>query len=249
MIQTSLLTAMESAWLLWLLAVWAALLFGGFAFGTVGEKRTRRMPAWTRLGSSAALMAGAWSWYAFTREAAAGEVMLLVAVGMSSGFAGDVALATVTPMGRAVLLGMAAFGLGHLAYISALLLAGNRLRLDAPGPRWGALACWLLVGLAGWYLLVRRGHRVTTLHTAALGYALLLAMTAGLATGLAMQAHAFVPAALGAALFLLSDLILAAQLFNDAYFPLIGDAIWLTYGPAQALIVYGIGAALAGGVR
>ena len=34
------------------------------------------------------------------------------------------------------------------------------------------------------------------------------------------------------------DLILAAQLFSGLAFPLIGDVIWLTYGPAQALIVY-----------
>jgi hypothetical protein len=52
-----------------------------------------------------------------------------------------------------------------------------------------------------------------------------------------------VPLAIGAALFLLSDLILAGELFSGLKFPLIGDVIWLTYGPAQALIVYAAGAA------
>jgi hypothetical protein len=50
--------------------------------------------------------------------------------------------------------------------------------------------------------------------------------------------------AVGAAFFLLSDLILAAHLFNDLFFPLFEDAIWLTYGPGQMLIVYSVGSAL-----
>jgi hypothetical protein len=59
-----------------------------------------------------------------------------------------------------------------------------------------------------------------------------------MATGLALQQGQFTWLAIGAALFLISDLILAAQLFNDLSFPLIGDVIWLTYGPGQMLIVY-----------
>ena len=71
-----------------------------------------------------------------------------------------------------------------------------------------------------------------------------LASSAGFATGLALNLSLFIPLALGCALFLLSDLILAAQLFAGLSFPLIGDLVWLTYGPAQMLIVYSIGAAL-----
>ena len=80
----------------------------------------------------------------------------------------------------------------------------------------------------------------------ALPYALLLATTAGLAGGVGLQAGRFIPVAVGGLLFLTSDLILAAQLFNQAYFPWISDWVWLTYGPAQMLIVYGLGAALSG---
>ncbi|MBI5669683.1 MAG: hypothetical protein HZC41_16925 [Chloroflexi bacterium] len=44
----------------------------------------------------------------------------------------------------------------------------------------------------------------------------------------------------------MSDLILAGELFSGINFPLIGDVMWLTYGPAQMLIVYSmIGGALA----
>lgn len=49
--------------------------------------------------------------------------------------------------------------------------------------------------------------------------------------------------ALGGALFLLSDLILAGDMFSDLFFRLIGDVVWLTYGPGQMLIVYSVGAA------
>ena len=89
------------------------------------------------------------------------------------------------------------------------------------------------------------GIAPTVVHWIALPYALLLAGTAGVATGLALQDGRFVPLALGAALFLLSDLILAGEMFSGMRFRLIGDIIWLTYGPAQMLIVYSIGAVLA----
>jgi hypothetical protein len=102
------------------------------------------------------------------------------------------------------------------------------------------VAVWLLIGLVGWYIAVYRGQKPTVLHWAALPYALLLASTAGLASGLAVQAPVFVPLALGGALFLLSDLILAARLFSGAHFYLIDDVVWLTYGPAQALLVYAV---------
>ncbi len=81
-------------------------------------------------------------------------------------------------------------------------------------------------------------------HILIVSCSLLLASTAGFATGLALQDSTFIPLAIGTALFLLSDLILAAQLFNKLHFPLIGDVIWLTYGPAQMLIVYTLGSAL-----
>jgi YhhN-like protein len=134
--------------------------------------------------------------------------------------------------------------LGHVSYLVALLTFANAHGLNAPAPRWIALAIWLLIGAAGWYLVVFRGQKATALHWAALPYALLLASLAGVATGLALQSALFVPLAIGAALFLLSDLILAGELFAGLSFPLIGDVIWLTYGPAQALIVYSVASAL-----
>ena len=202
------------------------------------------MPRWTRMGSSLALAAAGWVWtLALSESTVAGEVAL-IAAGMTLGLVGDLALAGLLRLREPVIGGIAAFGLGHVAYIAALLTFGNVHGLASAGPRFAALAVWLLVGLAGWYAVVARGRKLTALRWAALPYALLLAGTAGVATGLALQAAAFAPVALGAALFLASDLILAGQLFAGLDFPLIGDAIWLTYGPAQALIVYGAALAM-----
>ena len=235
---TALSPSWQRAWLIGLLVLWALLLFGGFVFG----QGDRRMPAWTRLASSATLVVAAFSWLAFSRGTPAAAYALLIAVGMSFGFLGDLALAGWLPGGRQVIGGMAAFGLGHVAYILAFLRYANMAgRHDAR--HWLALAVWLLLGLVGWYVIVyrgaARGDGLTVVHWIALPYALLLAGAAGLASGLAQADGRFLPLALGAALFLLSDLILAVEM-------LIGDAIWLTYGPAQMLFVYSVGVVLAG---
>jgi len=47
----------------------------------------------------------------------------------------------------------------------------------------------------------------------------------------------------GATLFVVSDMILAAERFAGAQSHLIDDWVWLTYGPAQMLIVYSAWAA------
>ena len=235
----------QRTWLIGLLALWAILLFGGFLLGGGSQ----RMPAWTRMASSATLVVAAFSWYAFSRGGPAANYALLIAIGMTFGFVGDLALAGWLPGGRNVIGGIASFGIGHIFYIVAFLRYSSAVGLDDPR-RWIALAVWLIIGLVGWYLVVYRGaattgEGVTVIHWIALPYALLLATTAGLATGLALADSGFIPLAVGAALFLLSDLILAGDMFSGLSFPLIGDVIWLTYGPAQMLIVYSVATVLA----
>lgn len=233
----------QRLWLLALLALWAVLLFGGFIVGRPHEDGKRRMPTWTRMASSFVLVLAAWSSVLMGYDS--GVVLLLTAIGMTFGFLGDLFMARLIPVGNHVLGGIGSFGLGHIAYIAAFLQTG--IPAVNPATLW-ALALWWLIGLGGWYFVVFRGQKATPLHYAALPYALLLASTAGVATMMAIVIPPlFVPLAVGAALFLISDLILAAELFNGLHFPLIGDVVWLTYGPAQMLIVYSmIRAAVAG---
>ncbi len=229
-------------WLTALWMLWAILLFGGFIFGSAGE--TQRMPTWTRLASSVTLVAAGWSWFLLAPAGDVKPYALFIALGMSLGFLGDLILAGVLPGGRSVLGGILLFGIGHIFYIVAILRFANQTGLDDPARRWGALAVWLIIAAVVWYLLVFRGQEATILHWAALPYALLLASTTGFATGLSLQSSMFAGLAIGAALFLFSDLILAGEIFSGLKFRSIGDLIWLAYGPGQMLIVYSVSAAI-----
>lgn len=223
------LSAMMQLWLGGLLVAWALVLLGGFVLGKPNAESTRRMTLWGRLGSSAILVVAAWSWW-WQLHAQHNLTALLFALGMSLGFVGDLCMAQVFPLKNYVLGGMSAFGLGHVAYIWA------GLRIESFNVQ--SWLVWLIVGALGWYVVVWHDSSRSRLHQVALPYALLLASTTGIATGVALEQLPMLTFAIGAALFLLSDLILATQLFNDARWRGIGDVVWFTYGPAQALIVY-----------
>lgn len=235
-----------NGWLTGLLIVWAAFLFGGFIFGKSHDGGKHRMPTWTRMASSLTLVVAAWSFLLLAPDAQR-VLALLVAVGMTLGFIGDLFMARLIPVNNHVLGGIGSFGLGHIMYILAFFQTG--LLPSGQSTSWWALFVWWLIGLAGWYFVVFRGQKATPLHYAALPYALLLSSTAGVATMMAIvMPSLFVTLAAGAALFLISDLILAAELFNGLHFPLISDVVWLTYGPAQMLIVYSMIGAMAASV-
>lgn len=228
----------ETGWLVFLLIVWTAALFGGFVFGH--ESETHRTPTRNRMLSSLALTIAGWSWV-FVVTGEPRPFAIAIALGMTFGFGGDLALSGW--FGRSVMRGIALFALCQVCYIGGMVWLARWGGWDDAGVLRGSLFVWLLVGLVGWYIVVFRGQRATVLHWAALPYALLLAGTAGMATGLGMQDGRFVWLAVGAALFLLSDLVLAGELFAGYAFRSVGDVIWLTYGPGQMLIVYSIGAA------
>ncbi len=214
--------------------LWAIFLFGGFIFGRRDEYR--RMPLWTRIVSSAVLVLLAWflAWQESSRYS------FLIAIGMTLGFLGDLYMADLIPWPRPhVLGGMGSFGLGHVAYISGLL-GYARANQIIGSERWLSWLVWLLIAAVIWYVLIYRGaepNQRTVLHTAALPYALLLASTVGVSMGIAWSAPAMWLFTMGAMLFLFSDLLIAVDLFNHKQFYLMGDVIWLTYGPAQLLII------------
>ena len=221
-----------------LLVVWACLLFGGYFFGRADAKAGRRMPTWTRIGSSLVLVLAAWLFVLLAQGSSFAPFTRLIALGMTLGFAGDLFMAGLAPVSQPVLFGMSAFGAGHVAYIAAQFRLAAILGLPFAGLILAAWLLWLLVAATAWYLVVFRGHRATPLHWAALPYSLLLASTAGIATGLALQDARLIPLALGAILFLFSDFLIAVKLFAARTSKGIDDLIWLTYGPGQCLIVY-----------
>ena len=128
---TALTQPWQRTWLIALLVLWAVLLFGGFFLG----QGDRRMPAWTRMASSATLVVAAFSWYAFCRGGPAANYALLIAIGMTFGFVGDLALAGWLPGGRNVIGGIASFGIGHVFYIVAFLRTSSCLLYTSPSPR------------------------------------------------------------------------------------------------------------------
>jgi hypothetical protein len=225
--------------IIWL--AWAGLLFGGLLLGHT-QAYGRRMPTWSRIGSSLALVLAAWVGYVALSGSAARGLALLLAFGMTLGLLGDFFLAGLIPLDEPTLAGTSAFALGHVAYCAAFLSLGSRLAHPV-GLRLAAWGAWLVLGLAGWYAIAYLGARAERrkpglLHWAALPYSLLLASTAGLASGLALVRAPFILTGLGGALFLASDLLIASRIFRRAERPWLDDAVWLTYGPAQMLIVY-----------
>lgn len=217
--------------------LWSGSLLGSYAVGVAGSAGGSRIPKPMALFSSATLVAAAWLIRSARRKGPAADYSHQIAKGMTWGFVGDLCMTFSVP------LGMATFGIGHIEYIRGML----RL-LKAEGGRLGpgqvaAWLTWLGIGVGAWLGVVRCGPKGDLpLAWAALLYTLLLASTAGVASGLLLRKGRYAPLALGSAMFLVSDLVIALRLFQPALFAEIpaairADLVWLLYGPGQALIV------------
>lgn len=229
-------------WLAGLGLLWVILLLGGFTLGRPQRRTGRRMPTWTRIGSSIALTLAAWLFLYLVRNTAVGGIVLLIAVGMTLGLVGDLFMAGIlTTQGKGqpdTPGGMIAFGLGHVAYIAAFLTIASRFGLSRTPSLLGAWLIWLSVAFGVWRQVVAPEGERSALQWAALPYALLLASTAGITSGLALQTLVLLPSAIGGALFFFSDLMIANRIFRHSQNPLLDDAVWFTYSPAQMLLVY-----------
>jgi hypothetical protein len=224
---------------LWLL--WACLLAAALVVGNVSPAGHDSLAATAgRMGSSAVLVLTAWLAFFLWRRWAVRTFAACIAVGMTLGAVGDLFNAgwlRFVPIDEPVLGGIVAFALGHIAYIAGCISLARRAGLTNRASFLGAVVAWQAVGLVGWYFVVFRGTQARALVWPALPYSLLLAGTAGAASALALQDRRFLGLALGAALFLASDLILACELFRGP-FAYQTECVWLTYGPGQMLIVF-----------
>lgn len=162
-----------------------------------------------------------------------------ICVGMILGTLGDFfnadLLSVITLQGT--LAAIVAFGLGHLCYIGAIVGDLGHCEPIRGKAIWIGIAVWQFVGLLSWYVIVYHGEKAREIVWPALGYTLLLSGTAGLATALAIHRRHLWPLAFGAALFLLSDLLLAVGMFRGSY-PFRSELVWMTYGSGQMLIVF-----------
>ena len=220
--------------------VWATMLTAGFTLGRPNKPGGPTLQTWVAMSSSQLLTFIAWGWRQAVREAPVADYATHIATGMTLGTIGDLVLPVSVPGG------MAAFSLGHLAYVRGMLRLARRRGLSSRAALYGAWGGWLGVAAVGWYVVVARSpEELTALGWAGLGYSLLLASTCGITWGLAQKERRYLPLALGGTLFLLSDVVIAMRMFNPAMFAALpdslrGNLVWLTYAPAQALLVHSI---------
>ncbi len=225
---------------LWLL--WAAALAGAMISGNVLERHGAPLPTALRMASSLVLVATGWWAWRLLRGATAGRFAFWIALGMTLGALGDFFMAgllSFIPIRPTQLGGIASFGLGHIAYIAGCVWLARRAGLTARAPLAIGILGWQIFALIGWYYVAYLGEDNRELLGPALVYTMLLAGTAGITSGLALQRAPLFPLALGGALFLISDLILAFGMFGQAVRHG-AEAVWLTYSPGQMLIVFSI---------
>jgi hypothetical protein len=222
-----------------LLAIGAALLILGFAFGRLDQERINRIPRANKILSSAILVVCALIWWLVGASGTPlAPYAALLFFGMAFSFLGDLIMARLLPLPQHVLFGMGAFGVAHVLYISGYLRLGSVLGLQNGRAQAVGLAVLLVLAAVLWWALIRSSQTDAVLNYGSLGYALLLAAMAGLAVSLALQEPRFVPLALGAVLFLVSDVFLGHRLFQGGTFLLVGDLVWMTYIVGQLLIVF-----------
>jgi YhhN family len=230
--------------------LWATTLIGGtlvtFRDPEVLPWPTRTVLLVAHLGSSLWLVAAAWMWFLGFSRSTASTTVALFAAGMALGAIGDFfnggVLQDLVPLPDPVLGGIAAFALGHVCYIAGCLRVAGHVDFRSRARFWGPVIFWQLFALVGWFVIVLLGSRdkPAMLVWAALPYSLLLAGLTGLASSLALADRRFLALAAGGILFLASDLTLACEMFRGE-FPHATHAVWLTYGPAQMLIVCSLG--------
>ena len=223
--------------LMLLIGVWGALLVFAFVFGKPNPERTRHSVSWLLMGTSALLVAAAFIWW-FTSAGRLAVVSLWLMLGMAFSFLGDMILADHVPYLTGTLPGMLSFSITHVCYALALSAIAAVMELSTTGLLLGVVLAYLAAGVVAWLFLVNAPSVKKVLRFGALGYVLLLAGMAGLATALAFQSPALAWFALGANLFLFSDILLGNQLFRRTNWPHVHDIVWVLYITGQALIVF-----------
>lgn len=150
-----------------LVVLWTLALWGGFLWS-----RWRHLPTTPRplqMLSSLILVLLGWYGTLLALHPPMNRYAGLIALGMTAGFIGHLFMARLLRAPHRELMGMLAFGMGHVAYIAAIVSY-------AP-VGWLGIILWMGVAAALVYWLILRGHRLSALRLAGLLYALFLAIT------------------------------------------------------------------------
>ncbi len=217
-----------------------ALLLGGLILGAPSQDGTGRLPRALRLLLSALLVGAAFlSSVCGASATPAGIYSCLILVGMTLSFVGDLFMARVIQVPNRLLAGMIAFGLGHLIYAAAFVQMLRHLRQ----PLGGALVSLLISGTfvtACWHTQVRKPRGSRVLNVGSLVYSWLIGSMVALTFYLAILDARFCTLAVGALLFLVSDLVLGNWVIRGHVWKSVNDVVWATYIIGQLLIVYSI---------
>jgi hypothetical protein len=218
------------------------LLSGGLLLGKLNAEQTGRLPRRLRMLLSALLVVAAFlQWHYGSGASAQRSYALLVFLGMSASFVGDLIMARLIPVSNRLIFGMAAFAVGHVFYLSAF---AHLLRESPPvgvGVAGSVSATFLAVAVWAWYSFVHKPDRGKAINIGSLVYGLLFGLAASLAILLA-DSH-YVGLAAGSLLFMLSDLVLGNWVIRGHVWTSVNDVIWLAYVSGQLLIVYSVAAA------
>lgn len=225
-----------SLWIGWLVTLMAAFVTGATQdYWWQGARLDLAMV------SCLLLALAAWAaWWAL-RGTRVAQAMLLIAIGMTLGFYGDSHVGDRLwwpPFPHKIIGGIVFYGLGHLAYVAACVLIRRIDHLSGGWRWWIPILAWQGIALIGWACVALTSSEEPGLRLPTLLYTLLVAATPGFATALAVQRPIFGWMALGGALFLISDILLAWQVFHES-FAGIQELTWINYGGGEMLIVYG----------
>lgn len=191
-----------------------------------------RLGAMVKTFSTAALALALWA-----SLTAGGPLLWTMVLGLALGAAGDWFLAR---RGEAAFLsGMAAFGLGHLAYAFGMLGQSHALGFDGISMPEGLVLAGLLALTLSTELWL--APRTGVLRWPVRAYVLLIGVM-GVAAVLLPEAPGQGWLRLGAGLFLLSDLLLAIRLFvvtDRGQQRALSLTLWPAYWAGQALIAWG----------
>ena len=224
-----------------LLVLWAGALVGSLVLELTNAPVAHSTVSWLLRSTSPLLVLIGWVLYAGGHGDGLGTVRLLGAIGMSVSCVGDVVMGQIIPTPEPILTGIAVFGSAHIIYIIAFAVVASRLGLISARVRWVSTGLAAGVGVACWSIFVRTPAAVVALNIGALVYSLIIGSMGGMALSLALQNRRFIATAVGAGLFMLSDVMLGAWALRDTRWEYIGEAVWWSYIIGQMLIVWSIG--------